>query len=278
MTGTAAGRLWMRHFNTSVSPRTLCTASRLPRPPCKSTGHPRAHNMHRENCIDSPDYRQGDVLNHRRKSTVICVEGNIASGKTSCLEYFSDTENLEVLKEPVDKWRNIYNHNPLALMYQDPSRWGLTLQTYVQLTMLDMHTRPSISPLKMMERSIHSAKYIFVENLYKSGKMPEVDYVVLTEWFEWIRKNIDLSVDLIVYLKTSPETCYERLKKRCREEEKVIPLEYLNAIHGLYEEWLIKRTSFPVPAPVLVIDADKNQEEMIQHYEDNRGRILCTLQ
>ncbi|XP_063294513.1 thymidine kinase 2, mitochondrial [Pelobates fuscus] len=217
---------------------------------------------------------KGNFLTNRNKSTTICVEGNIASGKTSCLEYFSTTENLEVLKEPVEKWRNVQGHNPLALMYQDPSRWGLTLQTYVQLTMLDMHTRSSTCPVKMMERSIYSAKYIFVENLYRSGKMPEVDYAVLTEWFKWITKNIDLSVDLIVYLRTSPETCYERLKKRCREEEKVVPLEYLNAIHNLYEEWLIKETLFSVPAPVLVIDADKDLEEMMQHYEDNRGKIL----
>ncbi|KAG9461533.1 hypothetical protein GDO78_016542 [Eleutherodactylus coqui] len=82
--------------------------------------------------------------------------------------------------------------------------------------------------------------------------MPEVDYVVLSEWFNWIIKNIDLSVDLIVYLRTSPETCYQRLKMRCREEERVIPLEYLYAIHGLYEDWLIKQSSFPVPAPILV--------------------------
>ncbi|XP_073439065.1 thymidine kinase 2, mitochondrial isoform X1 [Dendrobates tinctorius] len=217
---------------------------------------------------------QANGLKNKGKST-ICVEGNIASGKTSCLEYFSNTANLEVMMEPVAKWRNVQGHNPLGLMYTDPTRWGLTLQTYVQLTMLDVHTKPSLAPVKMMERSIHSAKYIFVENLYKSGKMPEVDYVVLTEWFNWITKNIDLSVDLIVYLRTSPETCYQRLKMRCREEERVIPLEYLSAIHRLYEEWLIDRSSFPVPAPVLVIDADKNMEEMIQHYEENRGKILA---
>ncbi|XP_075694751.1 thymidine kinase 2, mitochondrial [Rhinoderma darwinii] len=220
------------------------------------------------------DDGEGNGLRNKAKST-ICVEGNIASGKTSCLEYFSNAANLEVMTEPVAKWRNVQGHNPLSLMYMDPTRWGLTLQTYVQLTMLDIHTRSSLAPLKMMERSIHSAKYIFVENLYRSGKMPEVDYVVLTEWFNWITKNIDLSVDLIVYLRTTPETCYQRLKMRCREEERVIPLEYLHAIHGLYEEWLIKRSSFSVPAPVLVIDADKNMEEMIQHYEENRGKILA---
>lgn len=27
--------------------------------------------------------------------------------------------------------------------------------------------------------------------------MPEVDYVVLSEWFDWIVKNTDVSMDLI---------------------------------------------------------------------------------
>ncbi|XP_044290007.1 thymidine kinase 2, mitochondrial isoform X2 [Varanus komodoensis] len=191
------------------------------------------------------------LANVGEKKTVICIEGNIASGKTTCLDYFATNTNIEVLTEPVSKWRNVKGHNPLGLMYQDATRWGITLQTYVQLTMLDHHTRTQISPIRMMERSIYSAKYIFVENLYQSGKMPEVDYVVLTEWFEWILKNINVSVDLIVYLQTSPETCYKRLKRRCREEEKVIPLEYLEAIHQLYEDWLIKQTLFKVPSPVL---------------------------
>ncbi|XP_042293505.1 thymidine kinase 2, mitochondrial isoform X2 [Sceloporus undulatus] len=165
-------------------------------------------------------------------------------------------------------------------MYQDATRWGITLQTYVQLTMLDQHMRPMISPIRMMERSIHSAKYIFVENLYRSGKMPEVDYVVLTEWFEWIIKNMNISVDLIVYLQTSPERCFERLKRRCREEEKVIPVEYLEAIHQLYEEWLIKQTLFKVPSPVLVLQADHDLEDMLETYEENQDRILtpCNMQ
>nr|XP_031536524.1 thymidine kinase 2, mitochondrial isoform X1 [Vicugna pacos]XP_031536525.1 thymidine kinase 2, mitochondrial isoform X1 [Vicugna pacos] len=161
-----------------------------------------------------------------------------------------------------------------GLMYRDACRWGLTLQTYVQLTMLDQHTRPQMSPIRMMERSIHSARYIFVENLYRSGKMPEVDYAVLSEWFDWIVRNIDVSIDLIVYLRTTPETCYQRLKMRCREEEKVIPLEYLDAVHHLYEEWLIKGGHFPVAAPVLVIEADHDMQKMVELFEQNRHRIL----
>ncbi|XP_074531785.1 thymidine kinase 2, mitochondrial isoform X2 [Halichoeres trimaculatus] len=214
------------------------------------------------------------VRNGETKELVICVEGNIASGKTTCLNYFSKTSNIGVLTEPVSKWRNVRGHNPLALMYQDPDRWGITLQTYVQLTMLDRHLSAISAPVRMMERSIFSAKHIFVENLFKSGKMPEVDYAVLCEWFEWITTNISIPVDLIVYLQTSPKTCHERLKQRCREEEKVIPLGYLESTHQLYEDWLIKKIPSPPPAPVLVIPADHDLKKMLLQYEENRDKIL----
>nr|XP_014333971.1 PREDICTED: thymidine kinase 2, mitochondrial isoform X3 [Bos mutus] len=219
--------------------------------------------------------RPGSKHNNDRR--VSYLKSSLKIGFLSFLDKDRENEKEKksvVLTEPVPKWRNVRGHNPLGLMYQDACRWGLTLQTYVQLTMLDQHTRPQTLPVRLMERSIYSARYVFVENLYRSGKMPEVDYVVLSEWFDWIVRNIDVSIDLIVYLRTTPETCYQRLKMRCREEEKVIPLEYLDAIHHLYEEWLIKGSLFPVAAPVLVIEADHNMQKMLELFEQNRHRIL----
>uniref|UniRef100_A0A3B5M613 Deoxynucleoside kinase domain-containing protein n=1 Tax=Xiphophorus couchianus TaxID=32473 RepID=A0A3B5M613_9TELE len=237
-----------------------------------------------------PSVRSGATRGIRTGTPGICVEGNIASGKTTCLDYFLNTSNIQVLTEPVSKWRNVRGHNLLALMYQDPQRWGISLQTYIQLTMLDKHLSAMVSSLL---RSIFSAKHIFVENLYQSGKMPEVDYIVLSEWFDWITANVSLPVDLIVYLQTSPQTCHERLKQRCREEEMVIPLvrtwlhasgpdkmlyipctEHLEFIHRLHEDWLIKGSSAPVPAPVLVIPADYDLQKMLHKYEEHREKIL----
>lgn len=42
-----------------------------------------------------------------------------------------------------------------ALMYEDPTRWGLTLQTYIQLTVLDHHlsTIVSVLPALHLHRS-----------------------------------------------------------------------------------------------------------------------------
>nr|XP_035137463.1 thymidine kinase 2, mitochondrial isoform X6 [Callithrix jacchus] len=210
--GSARPAMLLRPLRGWVAGALRCLGQGSHRSPASG---PRPRSVHRG--AWPPDREQ-----EKEKKSVICVEGNIASGKTTCLEFFSKATDVEVLTEPVSKWRNVRGHNPL------------------------------MSSVRLMERSIHSARYIFVENLYRSGKMPEVDYIVLSEWFDWILRNMDVSVDLIVYLRTNPETCYQRLKRRCREEEKVIPLEYLEAIHHLHEEWLIKDSLFPVAAPVLL--------------------------
>ena len=53
----------------------------------------------------------------------------------------------------------------------------------------------------------------------------------------------------------------ERVKERNRGEEAGVPLDYLKDLHTLHEDWLIHK-KHPLPAPVLVIDAD-----MVRHYQ-----------
>lgn len=44
----------------------------------------------------------------------VTVEGNIGSGKTTFLEYFKKYENVCVLAEPIEMWRNCNGHNLLV--------------------------------------------------------------------------------------------------------------------------------------------------------------------
>jgi len=210
----------------------------------------------------------------KRKFTVT-VEGNIGSGKSTFLHYFRQGDKVEVLTEPVDKWQDVNGFNTLDLLYKDARRWSLTFQSYVQLTMLQNHTRKQMSPVKLIERSIYSARYCFVENLYQSGRMAPVDYAIMSEWFDWIMDNSAVNVDLIVYLQASPESCLNRIKTRNREEESSVPLSYLESLHELHEDWLVRQTKFRVPAPVLVLDASKNLNELQRDLELRREEILC---
>lgn len=42
----------------------------------------------------------------------------------------------------------------------------------------------------------------------------------------------------IIYLRTSPEICFERIQTRSRESESSITLAYLQQIHRKYENWI----------------------------------------
>ncbi|KAK3586739.1 hypothetical protein CHS0354_014769 [Potamilus streckersoni] len=213
-----------------------------------------------------------------RHSFTVCVEGNIASGKTNFLEYFKKFSSLvEVHEEPVKKWQNLHGHNVLAKLYEDPKRWAMPFQTYVQQTLLEMHLKKQKCPIKLAERSIYSAKCCFVENLYRNNILADIDYIVLSEWFDWIMKNENIKVDLMVYLRTRPEVVYQRLKIRNRAEEQRVTLEHLQALHDCHEEWLIKKSKFPTPCHVLVLDANNNLPKMLKIYEEKKSEILFGL-
>ena len=79
----------------------------------------------------------------------------------------------------------------------------------------------------------------------------------------------DCNLDLIFYIKTSPEICLERIHKRNRiEERKNISLDYLKQIHFFHESWLLEsgspNESYYRPTSIIVINGDKSQEEVLE--------------
>ena len=160
---------------------------------------------------------QKQLHDSNERPFTVLVEGNIGCGKTTFLEHFAQFSQVEVLKEPVDRWRDVNGHNLLQLMYEDPSRWAMPFQSYVQLTMLDHHLHKSNKAVKLMERSIYSARYCFVENMHKSGKMLGCEFEVLDEWFKFATDNsgLNINVDLIIYLRTTPEKVSLDILKLC---------------------------------------------------------------
>ncbi|PVD35459.1 hypothetical protein C0Q70_02422 [Pomacea canaliculata] len=163
----------------------------------------------------TPDWLKGE-----KTYKTVAVEGNIGCGKTTFLQYFRSRPRVHILPEPVEKWKSLNGFNCFDMMYKDTNRWCSAFQSYVAFTMLQLHEEEEKhGRIKMIERSVYSARKCFVENLYQKGLMSDLDYTILQKWHEWLSKNANIGVDLIVYLKASPETCYNRIKKRNRSEE-----------------------------------------------------------
>lgn len=170
------------------------------------------------------------------------------------------------------------NDSLQGLMYQDPKQWSYTFQSYVQLTMLQNHLKTTTCPIKMIERSIYSARYCFVEKMTRDGALPLPSAAVIDRWFQWIVQQNLVDVDLVVYLRTSPEVVYERILSRKRPEEKSVTLEFVKALHDIHENWLFHKVLFQCPAPVLVLNANLERNSIQSEYEKSLMEILSKAQ
>lgn len=183
----------------------------------------------------------------------------------------------------------------LDLLYKDIHEWLRVFQSYVMLTRLKIQSakpKSSSTTVQMFERSVQNNRYCFLVQAYENGYLSSADYEVLDQWFRWIRSNVDIKLDLIgkklikyiesfffllfsiVYLQSSPEVVYERVKKRARPEENTITLEYLTQLHESHERWLMSNNERFNTVPVLVLDADKTRDEILAQYKENESKIM----
>lgn len=115
------------------------------------------------------------------------------------------------------------------------------------------------------------SKLILVDKLVYAKFVIFLD--ILQEWYEFIHEQHKIECDLIVYLRTSPEVAYERIKKRARDEESCVPFDYLKDLHDLHENWLI-HGQFYRPGQVLVLDANLDLENITEEYVRSELSIL----
>lgn len=198
----------------------------------------------------------------RNKKRTICIEGNIGCGKSTLLKNLTALGNIKTLTlaEPLQEWRDFQNINLLEMMYDNPQKWALTFQNYTLLTMAKNHT--SNGNLKFMERSIFSTNYIFTETHKINGTIDEINWKIFQNWFNFILQTNKIKIDTILYLKTSHETAFERIKIRGRPEEKKINLSYIESLHKKYDDWLIHAKN-PWPCQIITINANQTPDQII---------------
>ncbi|XP_052260969.1 deoxynucleoside kinase-like isoform X1 [Dreissena polymorpha] len=219
------------------------------------------------------------VVRSYSKKINVAVEGNIGSGKTTFLKHFHELSPLvEVTEEPVNCWRNFGGTNPLAILYENPKRWSFTFQSLVLLTLLKGHSQPQRKPIRVMERSLYSAKYCFIQNLKDRGVLSDMEYAVLSECFTHVVQCCHL--DLVVYLRTSPEKCFDRIQARNRPEERLVTMDYLQQLHNLHEAWLVEsdKGSSMVRPLVLVVDGNRSLTDMSAGFSRVASAMVSLLQ
>ena len=192
--------------------------------------------------------------------TKIYIEGNIGSGKSEFIRFLHEL-GFTVIQEPVKIWEEI---GILVEFYKDPKRWAYTFQSLAFATRLS-ETCSTINNINntntiIMERSIYTDRNCFTELQVEFGNMTKMEYDTYLAWYNLmeIKFRDEIKADFIIYLRTTPEICYERIKKRSRNGESSIGMEYLRALHDKHEKWLSAGVE---GTKIITVDVSQDMDE-----------------
>ncbi|VDK41959.1 unnamed protein product [Taenia asiatica] len=109
---------------------------------------------------------------------------------------------------------------------------------------------------------------------FKFRQLSDGDVETFNAYYEWGLKLPIFQLDLIVYLRCSPEVCAERVRKRNRRGEGSISMDYLNQLHDLHEDWLLGSKTDCVRPPIIVFDCNEPLENLTKAYFQRRDQVL----
>jgi deoxyadenosine/deoxycytidine kinase len=201
------------------------------------------------------------ILKIRMKPIIISIDGNIASGKSTCLAKLKEKyPNIHFIDEPVDTWTQFVNEDEETLLqvyYKDRKRWSYTFQNVAFLTRVRAITKAikdweksckeNPENLKhnifITERSVDTDFNVFAKMLHEDKSINKMEWDIYRQWYRYLSPECRIAG--IMYINCTAEKCKDRIGVRGRTGEDVIPLDYLQQLHKYHEDW-IGNTSIPI--------------------------------
>lgn len=195
----------------------------------------------------------------------VVVDANIGAGKTTLLNWLREklitTETIayNFFEENVESWMN---EGWLQKYYSNIPRYASSFQTRVLLShiqqrkLIDEINRNQSQEIivNICERSAITTVNIFSKMLVDDCMLDQMEMDMHNQILEIFNYQ---KPDLLIYLETDPELAFERLKKRSRNGEINITLEYLKKLNQIYsqeKENLAKK--------IITIDGSQGEENI----------------
>jgi len=232
---------------------------------------------------------------------IVSIEGNIGSGKSTLLEnlrkHYSNNTRVIFLKEPIDDWEKIKDNDGNTMLkkfYTNQHKYSFAFQMMAYISRLkilrdtvknieeedekymleqnrlkkisinnDVHDEHFKLPkyIIITERCLYTDKYVFAKMLYEQGKIEDVCYQIYLNWFDEFAK--DFPINYLIYVNTEPQKCYDRIHKRARDGEEVIPLSYLQECNNYHNNFLDETKGIQTSKLILDGNVDIYENENI---------------
>ena len=176
---------------------------------------------------------------------ILTIEGNIGGGKSTLLEAlkkkYENNPIILFLDEPVKDWESIKDENNITMLekfYSNQEKYSFPFQmlAYISRLALLKSAMKNTDKVIITERSLFTDKFVFAKMLHDMGKIEDVNYQIYCKWFDTFSE--DYFIHKCIYVKTTPETCHERIFKRSRSGENCIPLDYLIQCDKYHDEMI----------------------------------------
>lgn len=208
---------------------------------------------------------------------ILSIEGNIGSGKSTMLKHLrtnlscNDEYKIIFVDEPLSLWENIKDSNGKNMIekfYENPQKYAFAFQmmafitrlTYLKNAINDaLNNNNNKKIIIITERSLHTDCYVFAELLKKQGNIEDVCFQIYMQMFNEFSSMY--SINTLIYVSTTPEICYNRIKRRSRSGEEIISLDYLTQCHEEHEIYI--HTKMPNSNKILIdgtLDIYENPE------------------
>ena len=132
--------------------------------------------------------------------------------------------------------------NPyLADYYKDMKRWALNLEVFfLKERFRDLLAINHERQVVVQDRSIFEGVYIFTANNHDMGNMSDDDFDTYMGLFESMMMVARMP-DLLIYLRSSVPHLVDNIRKRGRDYEQNMQLNYLQNLNERYDDFVSRQ-------------------------------------
>lgn len=213
---------------------------------------------------------------------VVAFSGNVGACKTTLMTQIEELtkDGTYVSKNGKEHRVTVVNYvepffsDPVFLdllekSYSNPKDYSLVFQLavlYWQMSHAEQYKQSRSKSSSSADKDYTSTKIILVERCTQDGAVfmaqkIEQGHIIKESssvYDMWAQKH-GLIPDIYIYAETDPKECHRRVSERKRMDSDFISLEYLEGLHGLYEQMFseIDKKEIPVlRVPIPYVEKD----------------------
>lgn len=208
----------------------------------------------------------------------IGIVGNIGVGKSTLIEKLQTPALSNILlkcfsvldgDEKVQTFPEEFDDKVLDAFYKNPKQHAFMAQIEFLNGRLVRQTKiDQAKGIVLEDRTIFEDYHIFGKAQKILDSMTEEEFSTYQRCYNLMTDHVT-EPDLVIYLRATTDTLLDRIKKRGRESEQLIPRDYLELLNNLYETFVRKH----VKCPVFVIETN-HEEQLLENLENTARRIV----